>query len=450
MAMRWWVRRGTETIGPFEAEYVRAGVRNGTFAQSDHVCAEGHQQWSLLGHVAELVGSPPTSGVVVAPAGDQAPALNAVGEYERRIAELRAELEAVEDALEIQSFGFYRPRYGFSSSSEYEARLSTTRDHQKNMIRNGRATGVGREWAVDGSVAKGRQAVKEHSKLMLRAFNGECDAAIGKVRYDNVLKLEKRVRKSHADINVLGRAKMIWITEPYRDLKLEELYLVHEHREKVHEEREEQRRIKEQMREEERARKEIEKAQSDAEKEEERRQEALEKARGELSEATAGQHDRLEALVNKLEAELGEAIDRKARAIARAQLTRSGHVYVLSNIGSFGQSIFKIGMTRRFEPLDRVHELGDASVPFRFDVHAMIYCEDAPALEAGLHRHFHDRRVNKVNHRREYFRVTLEEIRQAVAKHHGIVTFVTVPEAKEYRKTRALEDESRPAQVEAG
>src|SRR5207247_8299071 len=139
---------------------------------------------------------------------------------------------------------------------------------------------------------------------------------------------------------------------------------------------------------------------------------------------TEAQHEKLAALVTKLETQLKEAIDRKAKAIARAQLTKSGHVYVLSNVGSFGDGIYKIGLTRRLDPYDRVDELGDASVPFGFDVHAIIYSPDAPALEHALHQEFARRRVNLVNNRKEYFRVSLEEIRAAVETHHGLVSFV--------------------------
>ena len=148
--------------------------------------------------------------------------------------------------------------------------------------------------------------------------------------------------------------------------------------------------------------------------------------------------------MERLEQELATAIDRKAKSIARAQLTRSGHVYVLSNIGSFGEGIYKIGMTRRLEPLERVYELGDASVPFRFDVHALIYSEDAPQLKNALHEEFAARRVNRINLRREYFHVALEEIMAAVERHHGTVTFMTKPEAEEYRKSNAMRADEQP------
>ena len=367
---------------------------------------------------------------------------------QQAVESLRAELLSVEDALDIQSFGFYQPRYGFEDSDHYVSELGTIRDQQKRFIKQEQAIQFEMKWTVDGSAAKGRAAMKEQGKLMLRAFNGDCDAAIAKVKYDNVRRLETRISKSWDAINKLGKTKRASISKSYHELKLAELQLVHEHREKVYEEKAEQRRIKEQMREEERALREVEKAQKEAEKDEARHQKALEEARQELADSTGKQHDKLEALVMRLETELSEAIDRKAKSIARAQFTKSGHVYVLSNVGSFGERVYKIGMTRRSEPLDRVYELGDASVPFRFDVHAMIYCENAPALESTLHREFAHRRVNKVNTRREFFQVTLDEIRQAVAKHHGITTFVTVPEAEEYRKTRAMEEAQEPPGAE--
>ena len=172
--------------------------------------------------------------------------------------------------------------------------------------------------------------------------------------------------------------------------------------------------------------------------EEKRYQKALEKARDEIEQAVGAKHEKLRHKIDELQRRLEEAHANKERAISRAQLTRSGHVYVISNIGSFGENVYKIGMTRRLEPLDRVRELGDASVPFRFDVHAIIYSEDAPSLENQLHNIFNHRRVNRVNSRKEFFKVTLDEIAEVVREHHGEIEFIKVPEAEEYRKTMAL------------
>lgn len=407
--------------------------------------AAGTPHPALPQHVpSQRAPVPPPAAVSESPAAPAAPVVTPPSP--EQLTKLRADIEAakrelssVEEALEIQSFGFYKPRYGFESSAQYVARLASIRDAQKKMISEDTAAPCDTTWTVGGSAAEGKRMVKQQSKLMLRAFNGECDAAIAKVKYDNVVTLEERITKAYDAINKLGEVQRVFISRRYLDLKLAELHLVHEHREKVQQEKEEQRRIKEQMREEQKAQAEIDRAKAEAEKQEEQSAAALEKARTELTLIEqAGKHnEKLEALVARLENELKEALDRKAKAIARAQLTKSGHVYVLSNIGSFGENIYKIGMTRRLDPLERVDELGDASVPFPFDVHAIIYSADAPGLENKLHRAFAERRVNLVNTRKEYFRVTLDEIRVEVEKLHGLVTFLLVPEAEEYRKTVA-------------
>jgi len=360
---------------------------------------------------------------------------------QQQLAALQAELRSVEEELEFQSFGFYRPHYSFTDSEQFKDALRQVRDAQKDLVKSKRAAHCPSDWTVDGNRAKGRKMINQQMKLMLRAFNGECDAAMAKVRYNNVRKMEARLVKACEAVNKLGETQRVWITSDYLNLKLHELYLTHEHHEALQREKEEQRRIKEQMREEQKAQKEIEKAQADALKEERRYEAALEQARADLAKASGAQHERFAELVSKLENELKEALDRKAKAIARAQLTRSGHVYVISNLGSFGEGVYKIGMTRRLEPLIRVKELGDASVPFGFDVHAMIYSEDAPTLERALHSEFDGLRVNRVNTRKEFFRVSLADIRKAVAKHHGVITFVTNAEAEEYRKTVALSDD---------
>jgi hypothetical protein len=362
---------------------------------------------------------------------------------ENYLAQLKADVEAVEEARGLQEFGYYRPHYDFDTSEEYKKQLDSVRKKQKEMLKSNTACACETNWTVDGSRREGQKMVNQQTKLMLRAFNGECDAAVGNARYDNVVSLESRITRSFDQINKLGATQRVRLQTEFRDLKHAELHLAHEYQEKKQEEREEQRRVREAMKEEEKAARETKKAREDAEKEESVKRHALEKARDELSRTAGQQTAKLEALVSKLENELQAAIDRKAKAIARAQLTKSGHVYILSNVGAFGEGVYKIGMTRRLEPLERVKELGAAPVPFPFDVHAMIYSEDAPALESKLHRHFDTRRVNLVNLRREFFRVSLDEVRAAVAQRFGHVTFVTVPQAAEYRQTLALRKQQK-------
>ena len=359
---------------------------------------------------------------------------------------LRAELAALDEESNLHSFGFYRPRYNFVDSESYQARLEEIRDQLKSQLKDKRAATCAIEWTVNGSKSEGKKQINQTLKLMLRAFNGESDAAIAKVRYNNIHVMESRIRKAMDTINGLAAVQSCTITEDYLNLKLQELALVHEYEEKLQQEKDEQRRIREQMREEELALREIEKARLEAEKEESRYAEALRKAQEEVARATGSKHEKLMAQVVELERKLSEAHTNKARALSRAQMTRSGHVYIISNIGSFGEQVYKIGMTRRLDPLDRVKELGDASVPFEFDVHAILYTDDAPALENKLHRAFHHRRVNRVNNRKEFFRVELMEIVTFVhANHSAEVEIVHAAEAEEYRKTLALlEQEQRP------
>lgn len=199
-------------------------------------------------------------------------------------------------------------------------------------------------------------------------------------------------------------------------------------------EREEQVRIKAQIREEQRLEKEIERELQQLEREREAIQVALEKALAE----TKDEHS---AEVQRLKERLAEAEQKAERTKSRAEMTKSGHVYVISNIGSFGEGVFKIGLTRRLEPKDRVRELGDASVPFPFDVHMMVSSDDAPALENALHRTLHKLRVNKVNPRKEFFRTDIGAVREIVEACHGEVQYVADPEALEYRQSLEMSDE---------
>jgi hypothetical protein len=219
--------------------------------------------------------------------------------------------------------------------------------------------------------------------------------------------------------------------------------LAHEYQEKLYEEKEEQRRIREQMREEEMVQREIDQAKKEAEEEEKRHQKSLDQAREELVSAHGEELAKLKAHMEFLEEKLKEAQELKERAISRAKLTKSGHVYVISNIGSFGENVYKIGLTRRFTPEDRVRELGDASVPFSFDTHEMIYSDDAPELENKLHQFCNEKRLNLVNNRKEFFRIDLSEIEKVVKENHGEIEFTKIAEAKEFRESIAIKDQDK-------
>lgn len=352
---------------------------------------------------------------------------------------LEKEVSLYRNEVEVMEFGLYQPQFDYQTSEEFKEHLEKNYRMQKECISLESAIQCHSNWTVEGSVAKGRQMTKKYSKLMLYAFNGECDSLIAKVKWNNATRSKERILKSFQSINKLGESHQIEVTPKYLDLKLQELSLSHEYENKKFEEKEEQRRIREQMREEEKAQKEFERAEKAAEEEERRYQKALQRAKSELENASVSEIGILNEQIQLLETKLADAHDRKERAISMAQLTKVGHIYVISNLGSFGDDIYKIGMTRRLEPMDRIRELGDASVPFQFDVHAIIYSENAPQLEYELHKKFQDRRLNRINGRKEFFKVTLDEIETFVNAHAGAeIEFTKLAEAKEYRETLAM------------
>lgn len=355
---------------------------------------------------------------------------------------LQKEISLTEETLELHSFGVYKPHYTFATSDEYKSKLEEIYDKQKDLIKSEKAAFCSTQWTVSGSKAQGERMTKHYMKLMLRAFNGECDSNIMKVKWNNVVVMEERIKKAYEAINKLGAIHQITITQDYLDLKLQELRLAYEYDQKLYHEKEEQRRIREQMREEEKVQREIEQAQKETADEEKRYQKALDKARSEIERAKGEELEELSSKMKLLEQQLKEAQERKERALSRAQLTKSGHVYIISNIGSFGENVYKIGMTRRLEPIDRVKELGDASVPFEFDVHALIYSENAPELEYKLQERFYDKRINMVNDRKEFFEVTLDELEKFAKENEINIQITKIAEAQEYRETLALREKA--------
>lgn len=353
--------------------------------------------------------------------------------------ELVEEIGLYRSDLEFIELGIYEPIFDYDTSEKYKNELNALVARQKQMIKDGSACVCFTDWHVGNSRKQGEVMTRRNINLALRAFNGECDRLIAKVKWNNVQRFEERIRKSFNAINKLNKTNDVHITNEYLELKIEELHLAYELEHKKYVEREEQRAIREEQREEERAQREFEKAKKEAELEERRYQKALEKAQKELGLVSGEELEKLNQQIEELQRNLEQAHQAKERAISRAQETKSGHVYIISNIGSFGEDVYKIGMTRRLEPLDRVRELGDASVPFRFDLHALIYTENAPELESLLQKEFDDRRINKVNYRKEYFRVSLDEIEQVIKeKYEKEVDFFRIPEAQEYRETQSI------------
>jgi hypothetical protein len=309
--------------------------------------------------------------------------------------------------------------------------LKGSRDHTKLMIRNGTA-------ATCEYVEANRHNTAVN--FVIDAFNGKVDSILSRVRYDNAGTLQQEIRDAFTLVNFNGKAfRNARITEEFLAARLDELKWAAIAQQLRLEEREEQGRIKEKIREEEKARREYARAMQDAAKEEDMLRKAMEKAQQQIEMASAEQKARYEQQLQELGDQLRQAQERNQRALSMAQQTKRGHVYIISNVGSFGDDVYKIGLTRRLEPLDRVRELGDSSVPFEFDVHAMIFSEDAPTLETQLHRHFLLNQMNKVNPRKEFFRVDVAHIREEVEKLGLTVHWTMLAEAREYRESRAVE-----------
>ena len=300
------------------------------------------------------------------------------------------------EASLLSELGYYERAYDFEEFEKFKEELDKIREKKKELLKldiddPGSAVYRKGNWNLNLPANQAKSFQKKVGRLMMRAFNGECDGFVARVNYKNIELMIGRIKSSHAVINkTVYKQFMTKISVAYRDLWLRELRLAFEF-------------------EEERAARELEKAKRDAELEAKRNAEALAKARAEVDGANEQQKEKLLAQIKELELRMQE-MEEKNRYISQAMLTKSGHVYIISNIGSFGEDMLKIGMTRRLEPMDRVKELGDASVPFPFDVHAMIRTSDAPTLENALHKHFDNRRVNLENNRKEFFYVTLEEI----------------------------------------
>jgi hypothetical protein len=329
--------------------------------------------------------------------------------------------------------------YGFNEAGQ---QLKQARERSQLMVTHHRA-------AICDYVEKNRRETA--TRFVVDAFNGKVDSILSRSKADNFGTLEQQIRDAFALVNNNGAAfRNASITEDYLDARLSELKWAVAVQALRDREREEQRRIREQMREEEKARREIARALKEAGREEEALQKAMEKVQAQAAKANAAQRAEFEAKLRQLQDQLTEAEARNQRALSMAQQTKAGHVYVISNVGSFGEGMVKIGMTRRLEPLDRIRELGDASVPFNFDVHAMIWSEDAPGLERELHRRFVRHQVNKVNPRKEFFQVSLGDLRSQVEELGMEATWTMTAMATEYQESLAMADRLRdnPAMAE--
>ena len=343
------------------------------------------------------------------------------------------EIAVFDERRQLTDAGFYAPHFEFQDSEQYKAQILSVRESQKAMIDSKTAVRTPMGWSVNGSAAQGRTMMNRATKLTLRAFNGECDAAVSNVRWNNASTMEKRIITAKERIDKLNATLEVVIAPDYLAAKLRELRLTHEYREKLRQEKEDRAEQSRLAREEQRLLRDLE----DAEQNARNYSDLLAKARAEAESVVGPRLDAFKVQIELLEKKLSAAQARVERAQAMAERTTSGYVYIISNVGSFGRDIVKIGLTRRLDPMDRVYELGDASVPFVFDVHAVIYSDAAPTLERALHAEFHERRINASNFRKEFFRASLDEVEHAVRRLAPEAPFFRDIEAREYRETLA-------------
>jgi hypothetical protein len=350
-----------------------------------------------------------------------------------RIAELEAQLgtggKGSPDVIELndqrmlQDVGIYRYHHPLENAALYKEHLAQLDAQIDEVVRDGKAVLAADMFTFNGSLAKGRKMVADLSRLMLRAYNAEADNCVRSLRSGNISTATRRLEAAMAAIEKLGAIMEMRVNPAYHALRVAELQLTADYQMKIQEERERAREERELLREQRRAEAELATERDRLEKERTHYLNALEVLR------TNGDDTAAEELAGRL-ADIDKAIAANDFRIANI---RAGYVYVISNIGAFGPNIVKIGMTRRLEPMDRVRELGDASVPFRYDVHAIHFSEDAVTLEHELHKIFVGRRVNFINERREFFFASPAEVRDILLeKTGGLLEYTEAPEAPEY------------------
>lgn len=344
------------------------------------------------------------------------------------------EIHLLNNELEYIDLGFTKPLFDYNTSEIFKKELLRVKNEQKKLVSSGKAIDAPKKMWLDGSLTKGKQRLKKDINNTLKTFNSDCDTIISKVKYNNLETIEGRIKKSFSTLNKLNKDLEIKIKDDYLNLKLKELHLTYGEKLKIQEENEAKKIEKEILREEKRLMKELEEKRLSIIKERTHYTNELNNL-SHLLEKDPSNNDVLEK-IKEFEMKIQEIENNLKDIDYRENNKRAGYVYIISNIGSFGENVFKIGMTRRLDPLDRVKELGDASVPFQFDIHALIFSEDAPSLENAIHKSLEDKKVNMKNSRKEFFNVTIEEIEKIVRENFSkTVEFVYKPEAEQYNQS---------------
>lgn len=351
---------------------------------------------------------------------------NIIDGLNKQIADARRQIVATDDEALLQEVGVYKYRHPLSDTVAYERALERIGDHIRSMTRkDGGAVLAATNWTVNGSASEGRAMVRDFSKLLLRAFNAEADNLVRGLKPYKLEGALDRLKKVADTIERLGKTMDIRISPLYYLVRVQELELTADFLEKQAKEKEAERQERERLREERKVQQEIDRERARLEKERQHYINALD--------AVVAKGD--EAAAARLREQLEEVDDNMKAVDFRAANIRAGYVYLISNIGSFGENMVKVGMTRRLDPMDRIRELSDASVPFNFDVHALFFSNNAVGIETEMHERLADVRVNIINRRREFFRATPMEVRAHLSELAGeLLQFQETPEAIEYRQ----------------
>lgn len=367
-----------------------------------------------------------------------------INQYHAKINQLQAiiddknrQLHELDDEFLVQEFGLYEPKFAFANSTQFKDALKQCRAQQKELIKQFNAEAKQTAWTVNGKHSEGKKMVGQIARLLMEAFNGECDEIVRKVTYSNVNKSLERIDKIAENVNKNCQVVGISIPSRYIALKKNEVQLAFEFSQQKEEEKERLRILRAEAAEQKRVEREIEEKRKKLDKERKQYSSAYEKIQQRI-ETNADDKDLLDKA-----ADLKQHLDDIDKAVKdvdyRAANQKAGFVYIISNVGSFGEGVYKIGMTRRLDPDERIKELSGSSVPFGFDIHAMIFSDDAPKLEAALHNAFDDKKVNIVNQRKEFFRVSLQEIEDVVkANYDKTVEFTEAAPAEQYRISEEL------------
>lgn len=347
-----------------------------------------------------------------------------------RLDSVRRQVINTQEEQVLQEIGIYRYRHPLSDVVAYRAALDQLQGEIKSAAaRDGGAIETAQSWEVNGSAAQGRKLMREYSKLMLRAYNTEADNLVRSLKPYKVDTALERLDRLATTIERLGETMQLRITPWYHQLRRRELELTADYLEKLARQKEAERDERDRLREERKAQQEIEREQQKLEKQHQQYMSAL------AALEAAGDTD--SAKGRDLQDKLADLEQKRTALADRAGNLRTGHVYVISNIGAFGENMVQIGMTRRLDPYDRISDLSNSSVPFKYDVHAMHFDFDAAGIEEELHRRLKHRRVNLVNSRREFFRATPAEVREHLQELAGeLLVFTEFAEAEDYRRSR--------------